>query len=80
MLLADRGVRGVVRNHERSGDMAVLSVRHRLTVWCHGPALWWRAPDSRYARLCVTDLVEAAEQIVRDHEELAAASLAATGR
>jgi hypothetical protein len=80
VLLGDRGLRGLVRTHERSGDMAVVSVRHRLTVWCHGHQMWWRAPDSRYARLGVTDLIEAAEQIVRDHEELSAASAAATGR
>src|SRR6202011_2641982 len=48
VLLADRGIRGVVRSATASGDMAVLSVRHQLTVWCHGSVVWWKAPAAGY--------------------------------
>jgi hypothetical protein len=73
--LTERGLRtGLVQAAEAGGELAVLSVRHRLTVWCHGDVLWWRAPDGGYDRLCVSDLEEAAERIVCAHEELQTAS------
>jgi hypothetical protein len=71
--LTDRGLGyGLAATTEPGGDLAVLSVSHGLTVWCHGELLWWRAPDGCYDRLAVADLVEAAERIVCAHEELAA--------
>jgi hypothetical protein len=55
---------------EAGGDLAVLSVSRRLTVWCRGEIVWWQEPEGGYDRLPVTDLVEAAERIVCAHEDL----------
>ena len=72
--LADRGLgAGLVPVTEAGGDLAVLSVSRRLTVWCRGEIVWWQEPEGGYDRLPVTDLVEAAERIVWAHEELTAA-------
>lgn len=72
--LAERGLgAGLVPVTEAGGDLAVLSVSQRLTVWCRGDVVWWREPAGGYDRLPVTDLVEATERIVRAHEELMAA-------
>lgn len=69
--LSDRGISaGLVPAAEAGGDLAVLSVCHQLTVWCHGDLLWWKAADGGYDRLTVTDVVEALERIVCAHEEL----------
>jgi len=69
--LADRGLgAGLVPVTEAGGDLAVLSVSRRLTVWCRGEIVWWQEPEGGYDRLPVTDLVEAAERIVRAHEDL----------
>ena len=73
-LLGARGLRGLVRSATPSGDMAVLSVRHQLTVWCRGAAVWWRGPAGGDTRLAITDLVEASEQIVCLNEQLGEAS------
>jgi hypothetical protein len=73
-LLSARGLRGLVRSATPSGDMAVLSVRHRLTVWCRGSAVWWRQPDGADVRFAATDLIEASEQIVCQNELLDAAT------
>ena len=75
--LGDRGLgTGLAATTEPGGDLAVLSVSHGLTVWCHGDLLWWKAPDGGYDRLAVTDLVEASERIVWAHEELVGGALA----
>ena len=51
--LTDRGLgTGLVPVTEPGGDLAVLSVSHKLTVWCQGQAIWWREPDGSYDRLC----------------------------
>jgi|HubBroStandDraft_1064217.scaffolds.fasta_scaffold08116_1 hypothetical protein len=72
--LTERGLgTGLVPVTEPGGDLAVLSVSHKLTVWCQGQTVWWREPDGSYDRITVTDLVEATERIVAAHEELAAA-------
>ncbi len=72
--LTDRGLgTGLVPVTEPAGDLAVLSVRRELTVWCRGEVVWWQEPAGGYDRLSVTDLVEAAERIVCAHEELIAA-------
>jgi hypothetical protein len=72
--LTDRGLgTGLVPVTEPGGDFAVLSVSHKLTVWCKGKCMWWREPSGEYDRLAVTDLVEATERIVAAHEELVAA-------
>jgi hypothetical protein len=73
--LAERGLgTGLVPVTEPGGDLAVLSVSHKLTVWCQNQILWWRDPDGTYDRLTVTDMVEATERIVAAHEELVSAS------
>ena len=71
--LADRGLgAGLVPVTESGGDLAVLSVSRQLTVWCRGDVVWWQQPAGGYDRLTVSDLVEAAERIVRAHEDLLA--------
>jgi hypothetical protein len=70
-LLVDRGVgRKLVRSDESVADIAVLSVRRDLTVWCRGGLVSWRGTDRSQQRRPYTDLVEVAEQVVRAHEEL----------
>lgn len=72
--LADRGLgAGLVPVTEPGGDLAVLSVSRRLTVWCRGEVVWWQEPDGGYDQLPVTELVEASERIVCAHEDLIAA-------
>jgi len=71
--LTDRGLgTGLVPVTEPGGELAVLSVSHKLTIWCQGQAVWWREPDGSYDRLVVTDLTEAVERIVSAHEDLVA--------
>jgi hypothetical protein len=70
-LLVDRGVgRKLVRSDESVADIAVLSVRCDLTVWCRGGTVSWRGVDGSQQRRPYSDLVEVAEQVVRAHEEL----------
>jgi hypothetical protein len=69
--LADRGLGArLVQANEPGGEMAVLSICERLTVWCFGDVIWWQLPDGQYDRLGVADLVEATERIVSAHEDL----------
>ncbi|HET7018829.1 MAG TPA: hypothetical protein VFI65_33235 [Streptosporangiaceae bacterium] len=70
--LTDRGLgTGLVPVTEPGGELAVLSVSHKLTVWCQGQAVWWQEPGGGYDRLAVADLTEAVERIVAAHEDLA---------
>lgn len=70
-LLVDRGVgRKLVRSDESVADIAVLSIRRDLTVWCRSGMVSWRGTDKSQQRRPYTDLVEVAEQVVRAHEEL----------
>lgn len=79
--LTDRGLgTGLVPVTEPGGELAVLSVSHKLTVWCQGQAVWWREPDGSYDRLSVTDLTEAVERIVAAHEDLLTARGAGANR
>jgi hypothetical protein len=72
--LTDRGLgTGLLPVTEPGGDLAVLSISHKLTVWCRGRCMWWREPSGDYDRLPVTDMIEATERIVAAHEELVAA-------
>jgi len=72
--LTDRGLgTGLVPVTEPGGELAVLSVSHKLTIWCQGQAVWWQEPDGSYDRLSVTDLNEAVERIVAAHEDLVVA-------
>ena len=69
--LADRGLgAGLVPVTDPGGNLAVLSVSRRLTVWVRGEVVWWQSPGGGYERLCATDLVEATERIVCAHEDL----------
>jgi len=71
--LADRGLGArLVQTNEPGGEMAVLSICQRLTVWCFGDVIWWQLPDGHYDRLGVADLVEATERMVSAHEDLTA--------
>jgi hypothetical protein len=70
-LLVDRGIgRRLVRCEESATDIAVLSVRCDLTVWCRGGAVSWTTATGEQERRPFGDLAEATEQIVRAHEEL----------
>jgi len=68
-MLAARGLSSIVRAD--LDGISVLSVSRHLTVWRHDAELSWRTPSGRYERIDLTDLVDAAEQIVSAHEETA---------
>src|SRR5487761_1557493 len=69
-LIVDRGIgRRLVRTDESVSDIAVLSIRCDLTVWCRNSTISWTTSDG-YVRRTFADLVEVTEQIVRTHEEL----------
>jgi hypothetical protein len=69
-LITDRGIgRRLVRNDEVVADIAVLSIRRELTVWCRQGIVSWTTDDG-YRRRSFADLVEVSEQLVRAHEEL----------
>ena len=69
-LIADRGIgHRLVRTDEAAADIAVLSVRSDLTVWCRNGTAFW-ATGHGYQRRNFADLVEVSEQVVRAHEEL----------
>ena len=69
-LITDRGIgRRLVRSDEPAADIAVLSVRSDLTVWCHNGLASWATHDG-YRRRSFADLVEVSEQLVRANEEL----------
>jgi hypothetical protein len=70
-MLDARGMSGIMRAD--AGTTSMLSISRHLTVWRHGEVVSWRAPTGRYQHLCLTDLVEVAEQIVCAHEESALA-------
>jgi hypothetical protein len=64
-MLTERGLGGgLLRVQEPSAQMALLSVRRGLTVWCRGSVIWWWAPDGRREQRVPTDLVDIAEQVV----------------
>lgn len=70
-LIVDRGIgRRLVRSDEAVADIAVLSIRRELTVWCRNGIVSWTAGDDGYRRRSFADLTEVSEQLVRAHEEL----------
>jgi hypothetical protein len=70
-MLSDRGLAdGLMVTHEPAAGMAVLSVRCGLTIWCRPGMIAWRTRAGRYQRQAVTDLIDAAEQIVCTCEEI----------
>ncbi len=70
-MLDERGFRGrMVRADQPASDMSVLSVCRGLTVWCRSGVVSLTTADGGRERWNYADLVEAAEQTVRRHEEL----------
>ncbi len=75
-MLDERGFGGqLLRADQPTGDLAVLSVCRGLTVWCRSGAVSLTTPEGPRGRWDYADLVEAAEQTVRRHEELDLAGL-----
>ncbi len=70
-MLDDRGFgSGLVRDDQPARDLSILSVRRGLTVWCQDGMVSLTTPWGSSQRWNYADLVEAAEQTVRRHEEL----------
>ena len=71
VMLDERGFgSGLVREDQPARDLSILSVRRGLTVWCQAGAVSLTTPWGSSQRWNYADLVEAAEQTVRRHEEL----------
>jgi hypothetical protein len=71
VMLDERGFgSGLVREDQPARDLSILSVRCGLTVWCQAGAVSLTTPWGSSQRWNYADLVEAAEQTVRRHEEL----------
>jgi hypothetical protein len=69
-MITGRGIgRRLVRTDESVCDIAVLSIRCDLTVWCRNGTIGWTTADG-YVRRTFADLVEVSEQLVLAHEEL----------
>jgi hypothetical protein len=84
-MLDERGLRSRLVRAGRPGcDVSVLSVCRNLTVWCRSDGVSLTTPQGSVLYWEYADLVEAAEQTVRWHEELdmdlAEAALAPAGR
>lgn len=76
-MLGTRGLGArMVRADEPDSPISVLSVSRDLTVWCHSGTATWRAADGSSRQVALSDLVEAAEDIVWDYEELHAPAAA----
>ena len=59
--------------------MSVLSIRRGLTVWCRSRVVSWTGRSGHREWRAFSDLVDAAEQIIGAHEELASADAGASG-
>ena len=71
VMLDERGFgSGLVREDQPARDLSILSVRRGLTVWCQAGAVSLTTPWGSSQQWSYADLVEAAEQTVRRHEEL----------
>jgi hypothetical protein len=70
-MLDERGFgSGLVRDDQPARDLSILSVRRGLTVRCQAGVVSLTTPWGSGQRWDYADLVEAAEQTVRRHEEL----------
>jgi hypothetical protein len=70
-MLDERGFRGrLVRADQPASDMSVLSICRGLSVCCRSGVVSLTTPEGGRERWNYADLVEAAEQTVRRHEEL----------
>ena len=75
-MLDERGFGGqLLWADQPASDLAVLSVCRGLTVWCRSGAVSLTTLEGPRGRWDYADLVEAAEQTVRRHEELDLAGL-----
>jgi hypothetical protein len=72
-MLRERGIGHIVRADAPASGMSVLSIRRGLTVWCRSRVVSWTVRTGRREWRAFSDLVDAAEQIVCAHEELASA-------
>lgn len=72
-MLADRGLGHIVRADAPASGMSVLSIRRGLTVWVRSRVVSWTSRAGGREWREFSDLVDAAEQIVCAHEELAGA-------
>lgn len=75
-MLAERGLRHIVRADAPASGMSVLSIRRGLTVWVRSRVVSWTSRSGGREWREFSDLVDAAEQIVCAHEELASADAA----
>jgi hypothetical protein len=67
--LGTRGFAGrLVRADDTGADMAVLSIASGLTLWCRSGTAWLRAQGTAVRKWGYCDLVEVAEQAVREYE------------
>jgi hypothetical protein len=71
VMLDERGFAGgLVREEQPARDLSILSVRRGLTLWCQAGTVSLTTPWGSSQQWDYGDLVEAAEQTVRRHEEL----------
>ena len=79
-MLSERGIGHIVRADAPVSGMSVLSIRRGLTVWCRSRVVSWTGRSGHREWRAFSDLVDAAEQIIGAHEELASADAAAGGQ
>jgi hypothetical protein len=79
-MLSERGIGHIVRADAPASGMSVLSIRRGLTVWCRSRVVSWTARNGHREWRAFYDLVDAAEQIVGAHEDLASADGAGAGQ
>ena len=75
-MLGERGIGHIVHCDAPASGMSVLSIRRDLTVWCRSRVVSWTTRSGYRECRAFSDLVDAAEQIVCAHEELAVADAA----
>jgi hypothetical protein len=79
-MLDARGIgERIVRSDAPASGMSVLSVRRGLTVWCRSRVVSWTTRSGRRECRAFYDLIDAAEQIVSQHEDLDSAPRGAVG-
>jgi hypothetical protein len=78
-MLGERGIGHIVRADAPVSGMSVLSIRRDLTVWCRSRVVSWTGRSGHREWREFSDLVDAAEQIVCAHEELACADPPVSG-
>jgi hypothetical protein len=79
-MLSERGIGQIVRADAPASGMSVLSIRRGLTVWCRSRVVSWTTCTGHREWRAFFDLVDAAEQIVGAHEDLASTDAAGQAR